>query len=69
MWNMAWDNRYKFDSGAVIKGWDQGVDGMQVGGKRRIIVPSELGYGSRGVPPVIPPNSTLYFEIELARID
>ena len=68
-WKRA-DNNFSFTlgGGQVIQGWDQGVVGMKVGGRRRLIIPAELGYGAQGSPPTIPANAALVFDVDLKKV-
>ena len=60
--------KFKIGAGRVIKGWEKGVAGMKVGGKRKLTIPPDMGYGAAGAGGVIPPNATLLFEIELFNV-
>jgi peptidylprolyl isomerase len=68
----SWDDQqpfpFKLGAGSVIPGWDQGVAGMKVGGRRELIIPPDLAYGAQGRPPTIPPNETLIFVVDLVDV-
>ena len=61
--------QFKLGRGQVIRGWDVGVAGMKVGGQRKLTIPAEEGYGSRGAGSAIPPNATLIFDVELLKVE
>ena len=61
--------KFRLGAGEVIKGWDAGIEGMKVGGKRRLTVPAHMAYGKQGAPPDIPPNATLVFDVECKAVN
>ncbi|WP_327070028.1 FKBP-type peptidyl-prolyl cis-trans isomerase [Kitasatospora sp. NBC_01250] len=67
-WNRNSTFRFPLGGGRVIKGWDQGVQGMKVGGRRKLTIPAHLGYGKQSPTPLIPPNSTLIFVVDLISV-
>ena len=67
-WNRGRPFEFKLGKGQVIPGWDQGVEGMKVGGRRKLTIPSAMAYGAQGSPPAIGPNETLVFVIDLKKV-
>jgi peptidylprolyl isomerase len=68
-WSRSEPFTFTLGAGEVIPGWDQGIEGMKVGGRRELVIPPELGYGSAGAPPAIPPNETLIFVVDLEAVE
>jgi peptidylprolyl isomerase len=68
-WSRSEPFSFTLGAGEVIPGWDQGIEGMKVGGRRELVIPPELGYGTAGAPPAIPPNETLVFVVDLEAVE
>jgi len=68
-WSRSEPFSFTLGAGEVIPGWDQGIEGMKVGGRRELVIPPELGYGTAGAPPAIPPNETLIFVVDLEAVE
>ncbi len=68
-WNRGQTFTFTLGAGQVIEGWDEGVAGMKVGGRRELVIPPDMGYGANGSPPVIPPNATLVFVVDLVSVN